>query len=109
LLEAIEPGKEERDRLLVHPWNNRLVKPSASSSSVPSAAPWPWCGPPRSRSLIAHPQAIGQFVNQPQSAELGSQSAAAKWHLVDCPKSGKKLYPQGTPVEVVEVSSVRPA
>jgi hypothetical protein len=71
-------------------------------------------------------QAIGQFVkcpecgatalvrpsrarvaaNQPQSAPIVS---AAKWHLVDCPKSGKKLYPQGTPVEVVEVSSVRPA
>jgi ssDNA-binding Zn-finger/Zn-ribbon topoisomerase 1 len=76
--------------------------------------------------MIPIHQAIGQFVkcpecgavalvrpskarvatNQPQSAQITS---AAKWCLVDCPKSGKKLYPQGTAVEVVEVSSVRPA
>jgi hypothetical protein len=55
---------------------------------------------------LVRPSKTRVLAHQPQSAEI---SSAAKWCLVDCPKSGKKLYPQGTAVEVVEASSVRPA
>jgi ssDNA-binding Zn-finger/Zn-ribbon topoisomerase 1 len=59
----------------------------------------PECG----ATALVRPSKARVATNQPQSAEI---SSAAKWCLVDCPKSGKKLYPQGTPVEAVEVASV---
>ncbi len=52
---------------------------------------------------LVRPSKARVAMGQPQSAPIAS---AARWCLVDCPKTGKKLYPSNAAVEVVEVASV---
>jgi hypothetical protein len=69
--------------------------------------------------MIAIGQAIGRMIKcpdcgapskvSPSKARVGTGpeaieiKTAAMWMLVECPRTGKKLYPRGTPVEVIDV------
>lgn len=70
--------------------------------------------------MIAIGQAIGRTIKcpecgapskvHPSKARVGNGpdailiQTAALWMMVECPRTGKKLYPRGTPVEIIEES-----